>query len=218
VDCVERGTLITVELGGSGGGAPVFGGGGGHTTALITALPAMGRVLRPATAVEAAAAGGGGGGAGVEEEGGNFVEMTSAPAAVSGSRRRIIYEAPPPPSVEITSGGEGGGGGSTEGTTPECAAISYRVRGYTSDATSAPSVAYVDVMPLGGCTTHPGGGGGGGGGVPSSRLARGTCTEMRSRLEYAAANVPAPAASVVIPMYNGANATLEVGLFTLNPT
>ena len=42
-----------------------------------------------------------------------------------------------------------------------------------------------------------------------SRIGRGTCTDMRSRLEYAAANAPAPAVSVVIPMHNGANTTLE---------
>lgn len=45
-------------------------------------------------------------------------------------------------------------------------------------------------------------------GVPFSRLARGSCTDLRSKLEYAAATVPAPAISVIVPMHNGANATL----------
>lgn len=192
VHCVEWGGAVTVELAGGGGSAPVNGGGGEHVLAFVVGLPALGRVLRPTTATEAAA--------------GTFVEITAVPETVSGSRRRVVYEAPiapsPPtgPAVEAREG-EGKDVGRTG---PQCAAIPYRVRGHdVADGASEPHVAYVDIMPPGGCERVDGGG------VSASRLALGSCTESRSRLEYAAAKASVPAVSIIIPMYNGANLTLE---------
>ena len=186
VQCVERGGIVTVELGGGGGGALVSGASGERAAAVIITLPALGRVMQPAAAVALA-------GVGAEE--GCFVEVTSVPATVPGSSQRVIYEVP----LAVEASSE-----RIEGT-PHCAAIIYRVDGYNSKAASAPFVAYVDIMPFGGCGPEPGGGGG----APFVRLSRGTCTEIHSRLEYAASNVPAPAISIIIPMHNGANATLE---------